>query len=130
MNPCSIHYTPLPLMEKRQGSVMERARAERQTGPSCSHGVVLGSLEAAAVVAGPALRAWPSAWRAGWAAGLRGSADVPCNSVLLTLWLQGWWRWLGVLPGAEPMGLQELGPAAFGDTPQPRTLAPGPSLAT
>lgn len=82
MNPCSIHYTPLPLVEKRQGSVMERARAERQTGPSCSHGVVLGSLEAAAVVAGPALRAWPITRRAGWAAGPRGWADVLCSLVL------------------------------------------------
>lgn len=74
---------------------MERARAERQTGPSCSHGVVLGSLEAAAVVAGPALRAWPSAWQAGRAAGRRGSADVLCNFVLLMLWFEGGWRWVG-----------------------------------
>lgn len=116
-------------MEKRQGSVMERARAERQTGPSCSHGVVPGSLEAVAVVAGPALHAWPSAW-VRWAAGLRGSADVLCNFLLLTLWLQGWWRWVGVLPGVEPMGLLELGPAAFGDTPHPGPLAPLLSLAT
>lgn len=33
---------------------MERARAEWQTGPSCSHGVVLDPLEVAAVLAGPA----------------------------------------------------------------------------
>lgn len=75
------------------------------------------------MVAGPALHAWPSAW-VGWAAGLRGSADVLCNFLLLTLWLQGWWRWVGVLPGVEPMGLLELGPAAFGDTPP--TPAPWP----
>ena len=72
MNPCSIHYTPLPLVEKRQGSVMERARAEWQTGPPCGHGVVTGSLAAAAVAAGPAPHAWPCAWQAGWAVGPRG----------------------------------------------------------
>lgn len=76
-------------MEKRQGSVMERALAEKQMGPSCSHGVVLGSLEAAAVVAGSALHAWPTTWLAGWAAGPRGLADVPYNLMLLMLWLQG-----------------------------------------
>lgn len=89
MNLCSIHYTPLPLMEKRQGSVMERALAEQQTGSSCSHGIVLGSLEAVAVVAGLALHDRPTPWWAGWAAGPRGLADVLCNLVLLMLWLQG-----------------------------------------
>lgn len=89
LNPCSIHYTPLPLMEKRQGSVMERARAERHTGPSCGHGAVLGSLVAAAVVVGPAPRAWPSAWQAGWAAGPREFVDVLGNLMLFMLWFQG-----------------------------------------
>lgn len=89
MNPCSIHYTPLPLVEKRQGSVMERARAEWQTGPSCSHGVLLGSPVATAVVAGPAPHAWPSGWRAGWAAGPRGFVDVLGELTLFVPWFRG-----------------------------------------
>lgn len=72
LNPCSIHYTPLPLVEKRQGSVMERARAEWQTGPPRSHGIILGSPAAAEVAAGLVPRAWPCARRAGWAVGPRG----------------------------------------------------------
>ena len=125
MNPCSIHYTPLPLVEKRQGSVMERARAEWQTGPPCGHGVVLGSPAVAEVVAGPVPRAWPCAWRAGWAVGPRGllrSWVTSCCSGSGSRGEGGGRR--GFLQGAEPEGLLEVGPAVFEDS----VLVPAESL--
>ena len=125
LNPCSIHYTPLPLVEKRQGSVMERARAEWQTGPPCGHGVVLGSPAVAEVVAGPVPRAWPCARRAGWAAGPRGllrSWVTSCCSGSGSRGEGGGRR--GFLQGAEPEGLLEVGPAVFEDS----VLVPAESL--
>lgn len=104
---------------------MERARAEQQTGTSCSHGVVLGSLEAAAMAAGLALRAWPSAWQAGW--GSRPEKVCRCPGQLRAV--------NALAPGVVEVGggscrglsqwaWLELGPAAFGDTPP----APAPWL--